>query len=135
MKNEPEGFPAFWDVWKIHQRKTDGRALARECFAKHIKAGADPQDIVDGAKCFFRTMKDKDRDFVPLSATWINRGAYEDLAPQEREHQAKMAEVQSRRVEQIKREAQEPASERIDPERRRQLADLAKRAASNMRAN
>jgi hypothetical protein len=78
MKKEPEGFPEFWAVWKPYARKTDGRGLARETFAKHVRAGADPQDIINGAAWFLRTLKERDRDFVPLSSTWMNRGTYED---------------------------------------------------------
>lgn len=127
MKREPEGFKEFWEqVWRPHMRHTDGRGLAREAFAKHIKNGADPQDIIDGAKCFFRTMKDRDRDYVPLSATWLNRGSFEDLAIQEREHQKRIAEAQARRVEQIKEQAQVPASAQIDPAKRAELAARAR---------
>ena len=75
---EPEGFPAFWELWRPHARKTDGRKLARETFAKHVRAGADPEDIVYGAAWFLRTMKERDREFIPLSSTWMNRGSYED---------------------------------------------------------
>lgn len=94
-KNESEFFVEFWNVWKPHQRKTDGRGLARDTFNKHVKNGADPRDIIDGAKCFFRTMKDKDREFVPLSQTWLNRESYADLAEQERAHQERLARVQT----------------------------------------
>lgn len=98
-RNEPEGFAEFWEkIWRPHARHTDGRGLAREAFAKHVKAGADPQDIIDGAKCFFRTMKDRDREFVPLSATWLNRQSYEDLAEQEHTFQSRIAEAQQRRA-------------------------------------
>jgi hypothetical protein len=120
MKQEPEGFSDFWSIWKPHARHTDGRGLARETFSKLIKNGADPQDIIDGAKCFFRTMKDRDRDYVPLASTWLNRGAFEDLAEQERTYAAKQLE---RRV----REAQ--ASENvvsISQERREELARQAR---------
>ena len=92
-KQEPEGFSIFWEqVWRPHARHTDGRGLARDTYAKHIKAGALPQDIIDGAKCFFRTMKDRDRDYVPLASTWLNREAYIDLAEQERAYQARITE-------------------------------------------
>lgn len=92
-RQEPEGFSEFWqDVWRPHARHTDGRGLARDTFRKHVLAGANPQDIIDGARYFFRSMKDKDREFVPLSATWLNRGSYEDLAEKERAFQAKLEE-------------------------------------------
>lgn len=92
MKQEPEGFAEFWALWRPNARHTDGRGLARETFAKHIRAGADPQDIVYGAKCFFRTMKERDREFVPLASTWINREAYIDLAVLERQREQRMQE-------------------------------------------
>lgn len=123
---EPEGFAEYWFIWKQYARHTDGRGLAREAFAKHVRNGADPQDIIDGAKCFFRTMKDRDRDYVPLSATWLNRGAFEDLAIMERAHQQRMAEAQQRRVDQMKQDATQPASEKISPERRAEIVAMMK---------
>ena len=87
---EPEGFAEFWDVWRPHARHTDGRGDARTTFSKHIKNGAEPADIIDGAKWFFRSMKEKDREFVPLASTWLNRGAYEDMAQQERSFQERV---------------------------------------------
>lgn len=90
-KQEPEGFADFWAVWRPHARHTDGRGLARDTFAKHVSGGAEPRDIIDGARWFFRTMKERDKEFVPLSSTWINRRAYEDMALQERAYQERIA--------------------------------------------
>ncbi len=89
-KDETPEFIAFWEIWKPHARHTDGRGLARDAFTKHVRSGASPQDIVDGAKFFFRSMKDKDREFVPLSSTWLNRGAFEDMAISERAYQTRI---------------------------------------------
>jgi hypothetical protein len=101
MKQEPEGFDIFWSqIWRPHARHTDGRGLARETFAKLVKNGADPQDIIDGARCFFRTMKDRDKDYVPLSSTWLNREPYIDLAEQERTYQAAVNERRQRQASQ-----------------------------------
>lgn len=133
--DETPEFVEFWEIWRKHARHTDGRGDARDTFVQHLKAGAPGRDIVDGAKCFIRTMKDKDRDYIPLAASWINKRAYEDLAPQERQHQAKITEAQTRRVEQIKVAAQEPASAQIDPERRAEIAARVRSAAASMRAS
>lgn len=122
--DETPEFCAFWDTWRPFARHTDGRGEAREVFFQHVRRGADPQDIVDGAKCFFRTMKEKDRDYVPLAATWLNKGAYEDLAIIERAHQQRMAEASQRRIEAMKTEAS--VSETIDPERRAEMVARAK---------
>ncbi|CCM77110.1 hypothetical protein [Rhizobium mesoamericanum] len=94
MRQEPEGFPEFWGVWRPHARHTDGRGLARQAFEKHLKDGACAQDMIDGAKHFFRTMKDRDKEFVPLCATWLNRGAYEELAEAERAWNERVAQRQ-----------------------------------------
>jgi hypothetical protein len=96
MRQEPEGFPEFWAIWRPHARHTDGRGLARETFAKHVRTGSDPQDIIDGARYFFRTLKERDREFVPLSATWMNRGSFEDLAVAERQYQQRVSEATAR---------------------------------------
>lgn len=87
---EPEGFAQFWEVWRPMARHTDGRGLAREAYRKHILNGALPEDIIDGARWFMRGVKDK--QFVPLSATWLNREPWPDLCEQERAYQARIAE-------------------------------------------
>ena len=89
---EPEGFPEFWATWLPHARHTDGRGDARNAFRKHILMGADPQDIIDGAKGFFRFMPEKDKPYVPLAASWLNKEAYPDWAVKEREYHARLAE-------------------------------------------
>ena len=84
---EPDGFADFWSIWQPHMRHTDGRGLAREAYRKHILNGAEPQDIIDGARWFIRNMKDRDREFIPLAATWLNRESYSDFAAKFRAYQ------------------------------------------------
>lgn len=127
-RQEPEGFAEYWAIWRPHARHTDGRGLARDTFAKHLKDGADPQDIIDGARCFFRTIKERDREFVPLSSTWLNRRAYEDLAEQERTYQQRVAEAQARSHNVV------PLSQSIDPNRRAQMVANSRRITQGMRS-
>ena len=89
---EPEGFAEFWSIWLPHARHTDGRGLARETFRRHLLNGAMPDDIIDGARWFIRSMTDRDRQYVPLSSTWLNREAYIDLCEKERAYQARLNE-------------------------------------------
>jgi hypothetical protein len=120
--DETPEFVALWDMWRPLARQTDGRGDARDTFFKHVRAGVDPKDIVDGARYFIRTLKD--REYIPLAASWINKRAYEDLAALERAHQARISEAQSKRVEQIKRDVTEPIPAVVPPEemeRRRQM--------------
>lgn len=89
---EPEGFSEFWSIWLPHARHTDGRGLARETFRRHLLNGAMPEDIIDGARWFLRSMTDRDRQYVPLASTWLNREAYIDLCEKERAYQARLNE-------------------------------------------
>lgn len=92
--DETDEFREFWSLWQPKARPTDGRGLARATFFSHVADGADPRDIVDGARYFLRNFKD--RQYIPLSSTWLNRQAYEDLAEKEREYQARLAEQSAR---------------------------------------
>jgi hypothetical protein len=88
---EPDGFAEFWSIWRPHKRHTDGRGEASDTFAKHLKRGLEPQDIVDGARWFIRGIKERDRDYIPLASTWLNRRDYLDGCELERAFQAKEA--------------------------------------------
>ena len=88
-EQEPEGFAEFWAVWRPHARHTDGRGQALKTYRKHVLKGASPADILDGAKCFIRTMKERDREFIPLASSWLNKEAYVDLAGDQREWEAR----------------------------------------------
>lgn len=94
---EPELFPDFWAAWLPYARNTDGRGLARETFRKHVLNGAEPQDIIDGAAWFLRNLSARDREYVPLSSTWLNRETYVDLAPKEREWKQRLEARQTER--------------------------------------
>lgn len=131
MRQEPEGFADFWAVWRPHARHTDGRGLAREAFAKHLKGGACAQDMIDGAKYFFRTMKERDKEFVPLSATWLNRGAYEDMAEAERAIQQRVIERQKSAAPNVVT-LQQPPKE--DPAKREEMAARLRQVANSLRA-
>ena len=98
-EQEPEGFSQYWAVWLPIARRNDGRGLAREAYRKHILNGAEPQDIIDGAAWYVRSLTERDREYVPLSATWLNRCAYEDLCLKERAWQARSGNVTSIRVQ------------------------------------
>lgn len=100
-KQEPQGFPEFWALWLPKKRHTDGRGDARTCFAKHLKAGVDPQDIIDGARWFLRNLKDP--QYIPLAATWLNRCDYEDGCIAERSYQARQASRETGNVTPIRR--------------------------------
>lgn len=94
---EPEGFHDFWAAWMPLRRKNDGRGDAREAYRKQLLRGAEPADILDGAKAYLRSLTDRDKSYIPLAATWLNREAYADWCEQERQFQARLAEIQERK--------------------------------------
>jgi len=122
-EQEPDGFPAFWDIWRPHARHTDGRGLARETFRQHVLHGAMPQDIIDGAAWFVRSMKERDKEFIPLASTWLNRQAYEDLCLKERDYQARITGA----------EASKPARTQAEPQPARSRPKTAFLAAYEQR--
>jgi hypothetical protein len=80
-------------------RKNDGRGDARACYAKQLRAGAEPQDIADGARWYLASLKERDKEYIPLCATWLNRGAYEDGAILWREFQARLEQSRQKAAE------------------------------------
>lgn len=132
-QDETPEFVEFWKTWRPNMRHTDGRGEARDEFFRHVEEyGADPQDIVDGAKAFFRTMKERDREYVPLAASWLNRRSYEDLGEEQREYERRCQEAQARRPENVV-PIREPAPEPISEEERRRRAEMARKASAVIR--
>lgn len=95
--HEPEGFCDFWAAWMPFRRKNDGRGDAREVYRKHILQGAEPADIIDGAKAYLRSLTEKERPYIPLAATWLNREAYADFVEEERTYQQRLEAARAKR--------------------------------------
>lgn len=107
----PEGFETFWAIWRPVMRNTDGKGLAREAYRKQLLRGADPQDIIDGASWFVRNLSEKTRDYVPLSATWLNRETYDGLCDKEREFKDRIESSQAQQnIVPIRVKAELPAN-------------------------
>lgn len=92
-EDETDEFRTFWEeIWRPNMRRTDGRGDARDCFLTHVRSGADPQDIVDGARWFMCNLTARDKEYIPLAASWMNKRAYEDGAELWRKLQKQIAE-------------------------------------------
>jgi hypothetical protein len=98
-EQEPTGFETLWKLWLPHARKTDGRGKARPTYIKWLEAGADPQDIIDGARWFLLTMLDKDRPYINLLSVYINSERWVDECEKWRAHEKRIAERQSNVVQ------------------------------------
>lgn len=104
-EQEPIGYAEFWNVWSPYRRKNDGRGDGRKAYAQLVNEGADPADIIDGAKAYVRSLTAAERPYIPLAATWIRREAYADWCEVERTYQRRLAERQDRAVSEIKAKA------------------------------
>jgi hypothetical protein len=95
---ETPDFIEFWNVWRPHMNQFDGRGDARKWFFHHIRElGADPRDMVDGARWFIRGGGNQGigQDGKPVrihAGSWLNKSAYEDGAEQERAYQQRSQE-------------------------------------------
>jgi hypothetical protein len=89
--DESPDFLRFWDAWRIHMNRNDGRGAARDEFTRHVERyGVDPADIADGALWFLHKGGNKG-EYKVHAQTWINRRAYEDGADDWRKLQASIA--------------------------------------------
>lgn len=98
---EPEGFETLWLLWREHARKSDGRGKARSTYRKWILDGADPQDILDGARWHLRSLSDEDRKFIQLLSVYLNSEKWLDECEKERAYQERLQEQQSRASENV----------------------------------
>jgi hypothetical protein len=73
-------------------RHTDGKSDARQSYIKALLRGVLPDDLLAGAQGYIRFMPDKDKPYIQLSQTWLNKDRWEDWADKEREYQKRIAE-------------------------------------------
>lgn len=61
---------------------------ARRAFEKAVKNGADPREIIEGARRFATATAAKEATYIPYPASWLNAGGWmsaeKDIAPVER---------------------------------------------------
>ena len=61
---------------------------AKRAFEKAVKNGADPRDIIEGARRFAAATAAKGKTYIPYPASWLNAGGWMneagDIAPVER---------------------------------------------------
>lgn len=89
---EPEGFVQFYQFWKPHKRHTCNSSDARASYVKALLRGADPAEILDGAKGYITFMPEKDKPYIQLAQTFLNKSIYEDWFDRWREHEKRLAE-------------------------------------------
>lgn len=80
-----EAFNEFYE--DAYPRKMEP-LKARRAFEKAVKNGADPRDIIEGARSFATATATKGKTYIPYPASWLNAGGWMneagDIAPVER---------------------------------------------------
>ena len=80
LKNDP--FDPFWAAYP--KRKGDNpKKTAKAKFEKALENGADPEDIIAGAKKLAEVLKSENKintSYVPMAVTWLNQERWKDYA-------------------------------------------------------
>lgn len=79
-----EAFNEFY--YHAYPRKMEP-LKARRAFEKAVKSGADPREIIEGARRFAAATAAKEVTYIPYPASWLNAGGWmsaeKDIAPVE----------------------------------------------------
>jgi hypothetical protein len=92
MRDEPEGFEQLWLLWRDYARKSDGRGKARPTYRNWLREGANPDDILCGARWHVRSMKPEERPYIQLLSVYLNSERWADECEKERQYQASLAD-------------------------------------------
>lgn len=76
-KRQDQTSDQFETFWKVYPRK-EGKKKARENFARAVKAGADPQDIVAGAKRYAAAVDGTEARFIKWAQGWLTEERWTD---------------------------------------------------------
>ncbi|MER5694888.1 helix-turn-helix transcriptional regulator [Streptomyces mirabilis] len=68
---------AFGAFWLTYPKRRDKEA-AKKAWIAAIERGAEPQQMVDGAKTYAQERKDQEPKYTKYPATWLNNGCYDD---------------------------------------------------------
>ena len=79
---------AFNEFYKDTYPRKMEPLKARRAFEKAVKNGADPREIIEGARRFAAATAAKGKTYIPYPASWLNAGGWMneagDIAPVER---------------------------------------------------
>lgn len=74
----PKKEDRFEEFWKVYPKK-DGKKKARENFARAVKRGADPDEIIAGARRYADACVGRDPHFIKWPQGWLSDERWTDL--------------------------------------------------------
>jgi len=89
-------FEKFWQAWPGRGDASDPKKPAGMIFERHVKNGADPEDMIAGARTLAAKQKASGAEprFNPMAQTWINQERWQDETPRSSEGEMTRAERQ-----------------------------------------
>lgn len=103
---------SFDEFWSAYPRRS-GKIKAKDAFRKASKE-CDPQTIIAGAQAFADD-PNRQQEFTPHPATWLNQGRWEDdPLPERGTGQISKAEVNDKYLAKLDRQIQQYEMERLD---------------------
>lgn len=72
--------PDSFDLWYTHYPRKEARGRAVKAWAKAIRK-AFPDQLIEAIKLYAEKVKGKEREFIPLPATWLNDERWLDETP------------------------------------------------------
>ena len=103
---------SFDEFWSIYPRRS-GKIKAKDAFRKASKE-CDPSEIIAGAQAFADD-PNRQEEFTPHPATWLNQGRWEDdPLPERGSSERTKAEIQDDYFAKLDRETRQYDKERAD---------------------
>lgn len=82
LTSPPDGFTEFWSTYP--PRKNSSKSDAEKAYAAALKKGADPADILAGAKLYAADRAEQDPQYTAHAKTWLHGRRWEDALAQGR---------------------------------------------------
>ncbi len=80
QENHPTRDKLFDAFWSAYPKKVS-RGRAREAWARLVKRGADPYEMIEGARRYARQRDGEDQQFTKYPASWLNAECWADEVP------------------------------------------------------
>lgn len=78
-KAEKENDPFFVEFWSVYPKRTS-KPTAVNAFANAVEAGADPRQIIEGARLYAQMWDGADSEesqFITKASNWLNDGSWD----------------------------------------------------------
>lgn len=87
----PDGFDAWWAVWRPYRRDSDSAAKCRVRYAEAIQRANSPDDILNAAKWHIEKRREKGSlAYIQLGASWLYQDVWKDDLADKADYEARI---------------------------------------------